>query len=187
MPKYCKEQTAMTLQQRLAAIRLVALDVDGVLTDGGIQIGREGELFKRFNVRDGLGIKMLQAAGIEVAIITGRRSTIVEQRCAELGISRVTQGARIKIPAWDRLLEETGLTAVQVAYMGDDVPDLPLLQRAGLAATPADGSVDLDGIVHWRASRNGGHGAVRELAELILKSRGLWDTLVRHTYCEFEA
>lgn len=174
----------MTLQDRLGAVRLLALDVDGVLTDGGIQIGAQGELYKRFNVRDGLGIKMLQAAGIDIAIITGRRSEIVAARCAELGIKRVTQGARFKVPAFNALLEETGLTAEEVAYMGDDVPDLPLLMRAGFAATPADGVADLDGVVHWRATRKGGDGAVRELAELILRSRGLWDALVRDIYCE---
>lgn len=171
-----------TVQTRAQKIRLVALDVDGVLTDGTINISGNGELYKCFNVRDGLGIKMLQKAGIEIAIITGRTSTIVAERAKELGIHRVAQGQRSKTKAFEDLLQATGLTDDEVAYMGDDVPDLPLLMRVGLATTPADGNPMLLNYTHWQSSFNGGHGAVRELSELILKSQGVWDKLIHKTY-----
>lgn len=175
--------TAMpTVQSRAEKIRLVVLDVDGVLTDGAINISGNGELYKRFNVRDGLGIKMLRKAGIEIAIITGRTSDIVAERAKELAITRVAQGQRFKTKAFEALLQETGLTDEKVAYMGDDVPDLPLIMRVGLATTPADGNPMLLNYTHWQSSFNGGHGAVRELSELILKSQGVWDKLIHETY-----
>lgn len=173
-----------TLEDRARAVRLVVLDVDGVLTDGRINIAADGEIFKSFFVRDGLGIKMLQKTGIEVAILTGRTSAIVAERARELGITRVLQGQRFKTPAYEALLTELGLSDRETAYMGDDVPDLPLLMRAGLPATPADGIEDLDGIVAFRAAHPGGAGAVRELAELILRAQGRWDDLVRAVYVE---
>lgn len=171
-----------TVKSRAQKIRLLVLDVDGVLTDGAINISGNGELFKRFNVRDGLGIKMLQKAGIEIAIITGRTSDIVAERAKELGITKVAQGQRFKTHAFDQLLNSMGLTNEQVAYMGDDVPDLPLLMRVGLATTPADGNPDLLNYTHWQSAFTGGHGAVRELSELILKSQGVWDKLIHETY-----
>lgn len=173
-----------TLQESARAVRLVILDVDGVLTDGRINIGANGELFKSFHVRDGLGIKMLQKAGIEVAILTGRTSAIVAERAHELGISHVMQGQRFKTPAYESLLANLGLTDKDIAYMGDDVPDLPLLRRVGLAATPADGIACLSNVVDWRAPSPGGAGAVRDLAELILRSRGVWDELIEAVYVE---
>lgn len=173
-----------TLTEKARRIRMVILDIDGVLSDGAIHIGSEGELFKAFYVRDGLGIKMLQKAGIPVGIITGRSSEIVARRAEELGITDLAQGQRFKMNAWEAMLREHGLQEDEVAYMGDDVPDLPLLMRAGLAATPADGIEELDAIVDWRARHPGGRGAVRELSELILRSRGLWDELIQRTYVE---
>lgn len=171
-----------TVSSRAARIRLVILDIDGVLTDGAINISGSGELFKRFHVRDGLGIKMLQKAGIEVGIITGRTSDIVAARMRELGITRVAQGQLFKTTAYENMLRETGLTDENVAYMGDDVPDLPLLMRVGLATTPADGNPCLLEYTHWQSTCRGGNGAVRELAELILKSQGVWNNLIRDTY-----
>ncbi|BBF22197.1 KdsC family phosphatase [Sutterella megalosphaeroides] len=172
----------MTLEERARRIRLLVLDVDGVLTDGSINISGNGELFKSFNVRDGLGIKLLQKIGVEVAILTGRTSAIVAERARELGITHVLQGQRYKVPAYEDLVARLGLSDDEVAYMGDDLPDAPLLARAGLAATPADGNPELD--VHWRVPAAGGHGAVRALAELIVKSRGGWDALVRDVFYE---
>lgn len=172
----------MTLEERARRIRLLVLDVDGVLTDGSINISGNGELFKSFNVRDGLGIRLLQKIGVEVAILTGRTSTIVAERARELGIEHVLQGQRYKVPAYEDLLARLSISDNEVAYMGDDLPDAPLLSRAGLAATPADGNPELD--VDWRAPAPGGHGAVRALAELIVKSRGGWDALVRDVFYE---
>ncbi len=174
----------MNLNDRAAKIRLVILDIDGVMTDGSIITSDKGELFKRFFVRDGLGIKMLQKAGIDVAIITGRSSGIVTERCRELGITRVYQGQRFKTPAYEQLLAETGLGDAQVAYMGDDIPDLPLLMRVGLPTTPADGMPCLDEWIAWRSRHPGGRGAIRELAELILKAQGVWDNLVIETFVQ---
>ncbi len=171
-----------TIENRAKLIRLVVLDIDGVLTDGAINISSEGELYKRFYVRDGLGIKMLQKAGIEIAIITGRTSAIVARRMAELGVTRIAQGQLFKTTAYDKLLEETGLPDENVAYMGDDVPDLPLLMRAGLAGAPKDASPEILPHIHWQSAHLGGHGAVREFAELILRAQGLWDKLIRDTY-----
>lgn len=140
-----------TFDQRAQTIRLLVLDVDGVLTDGSLTFTGEGELSKTFNVRDGLGIKLLQAAGIEVAILTGRTSSIVAHRADELGMTRVEQGKLRKLPTLKKMLTEAKLQPENLAYMGDDLPDIPCLKLAGLAATPADGSPELDAVVDWRA------------------------------------
>lgn len=165
--------------ERLRRIRIVVLDVDGVLTDGSLCFTGEGELMKSFHVRDGLGIKLLQAAGIEVAILTGRTSGIVAFRADELGMKRVEQGRLKKLPALRKMLADAGLTPEECAYMGDDLPDLPCLRAVGFAATPADGSSELDPCVHWRTPHAGGRGAVRDLAERILQAQGRWEELVR--------
>ncbi|MBM6702984.1 HAD-IIIA family hydrolase [Sutterella massiliensis] len=172
----------MSFDVRLTKIRLVVLDVDGVLSDGSIVISQTGELFKSFNVRDGLGIKLLQRAGIEVAILTGRTSEIVARRAAELGIRQVEQGKLEKRPTLLRMLEALDIRPDELAYMGDDLPDLPCLRVAGFAATPKNGSDALTPYVHWRSSFDGGRGAVRELAERILKAQGKWDELVASLY-----
>ena len=169
---------------RATSVRLVVLDVDGVLTDGSIWTGENGELVKRFYTRDGLGIKMLQAAGIPVAILTGRISAQTASRAKELGITCVKQGKRFKTHAWEEILAEHGVTAEQTAYMGDDVPDIPILQRAGLATVPADASEEILPLAHWVSPQNGGNGAVRCLAEFILRSQGKWDRLIQKNYVE---
>ena len=174
----------MSVEDKAKKIKLVVLDVDGVLTDGQIVTGSQGELCKHFDVKDGLGIKMLQKAGIPVGIITGRSSDIVARRAEELGITDLAQGQRFKTNAWEAMLARHGLENEEVAYMGDDVPDLPLLMRAGLSATPADGIADLDDLVDFRSRFPGGRGAVRELAELILRAQDRWDDLIRQTYVE---
>ena len=160
-----------TFDQRAQTIRLLVLDVDGVLTDGSLTFTGEGELSKTFNVRDGLGIKLLQAAGIEVAILTGRTSSIVAHRADELGMTRVE-------------LTEAKLQPENIAYMGDDLPDIPCLKLAGLAATPADGSPELDAVVDWRAPVPGGRGAVRAFAERILRAQGKWDPIIAAALAE---
>lgn len=157
---------------RAAEIRLLALDVDGVLTDGGIYMSAQGELLKAFHIHDGKGLSMLRGAGIEVALLTARRSEILLRRAEELGIVHVLQGQDPKWPALAALAASLGLAAAQVAYMGDDLVDLPVLRRVGLAATVADGHPWLAHHCHWQSRRDGGDGAVRELCELILDAQG---------------
>lgn len=172
----------MSLTKRASQIKLVVLDVDGVLTDGSIWTGENGELVKRFYTRDGLGIKMLQAAGIPVAILTGRNSKQTAARCKELGIDSVTQGKLFKGAAFSELLSTYKVSGEEVAYMGDDIPDIPALKAAGLAACPADAAEEIRPLVHFVSPFNGGNGAVRSLAELILKSQGRWENLVSSRY-----
>ena len=175
-----------TLLERLGRIRIVVLDVDGVPTDGSLVFTGEGELAKTFNVRDGLGIKLLQAAGIEVAILTGRTSSIVAYRADELGMTRVEQGKLKKLPTLRHMLEAAGIAPEECAYMGDDLPDLPCLRAVGFSATPADGSPELEPYVHWRAPHAGGRGAVRDLAEKILQAQGRWEPLLAERFLSQE-
>ena len=164
--------------RRAASVRLVALDVDGVLTDGRLYFGARGEALKAFDVRDGLGLRWLQDAGIEVAIITGRRSGIVAARARDLGIRRVLQGQRDKHASLQRVLRQTGLAPQDCAFMGDDFPDLAVLGAVGLATTVADAPEELRRSVHWVAPSPGGRGAVRDLAGLILRAQGRYEDLL---------
>jgi 3-deoxy-D-manno-octulosonate 8-phosphate phosphatase (KDO 8-P phosphatase) len=163
----------MTPEERAARIRLVALDVDGVLTDGRLYYGAQGEALKVFDVRDGHGIKMLLTHDVEVAILSARSSEIVGIRARELGISRVLQGRGDKAAAWNELLHETAIGADEASFIGDDLPDLPVLRRAGFAATVADARDEVKSVAHWIASQPGGRGAVRALAEFILRAKGV--------------
>ncbi|HZI30529.1 MAG TPA: HAD hydrolase family protein [Gemmatimonadaceae bacterium] len=162
-------------------IRLVGLDVDGVLTDGGVYLGDvDGARmeFKRFDILDGLGIKMLQLAGIDVAIITGRVSDAVALRARELAITDVVQDIHArKLPALRKLLAAKGIDEQDVAFVGDDLPDIAVLRVVGLPVVVGNCTED---VAHLgvRLTRNGGHGAVREFAELLLRARGEWDGLV---------
>lgn len=165
------------LEDKATKISLLALDVDGVLTDGRIYYGNEGEELKAFNIKDGLGIKMLQRAGISVAIITGRQSNIVNRRASELGISHVIQGREDKHTALIELCERSGITLSECGYMGDDLPDLKAIVCAGLGLTVADASSAVADAADWRSALPGGHGAVREACEFILKARGQLATL----------
>lgn len=158
--------------QRAARVRLLALDVDGVLTDGGIYMAAAGELLKAFHIHDGKGLTMLRGAGIEVALLTARRSEILLRRAEELRIAHVLQGQDPKWPALASLIDSLELAVDQVAYIGDDLVDLPVLRRVGLAATVADGHPWVARHCHWQSSRAGGQGAVRELCELILDAQG---------------
>ncbi len=165
------------IQQRAARIRLLALDVDGVLTDGSIYYGNQGEELKAFNIRDGLGIKLLQQAGVTVAIITGRQSEIVNRRARELGIQEVVQGRDDKREALAELCQRLALSPADCAYMGDDLPDLGAVHDAGLGLTVAGAAAAVAGAADWQSSLPGGGGAVREACEFILKAKGTWDGL----------
>ncbi|WP_282003891.1 KdsC family phosphatase [Geotalea uraniireducens] len=165
------------MRERLRNIRLLLLDVDGVMTDGRIIFDSNGIESKFFNVKDGHGIKMVQRAGIEVGIISGRESQVVTNRAAELGISLVYQKSLDKLTPYQAILTQTGLSDSQVAYMGDDIIDLPLLRRVGVAAAPADAVPDVLPHVHFVAKNRGGWGAVREVCDLLLKEQGRWDEI----------
>ena len=162
------------MNDRLADIRLLLLDVDGVLTDGGIIYDANGVETKVFNVRDGHGIKMLQRHGIEVGIITGRTSAVVDIRARELGIVLVYQGALKKLESYQDVKLKTGFDDSQIAYVGDDVIDVPVMRRVIFAAAPADALNEARSAAHYVTSLAGGRGAVREVCDLILKGRGLW-------------
>ena len=157
--------------RRAAEVRLLVLDVDGVLTDGSIYMGAQGELLKAFHIHDGKGISMLREGGIEVALLTARRSPFVLRRAEELGIDHVLQGREPKWPALEELLGTLGLTPAQTAYVGDDLVDLPVLRRVGLAATVADAHPWVAQHCHWQTRRCGGRGAVREVCVLILDAQ----------------
>ena len=167
------------LQQKAKQIKLVALDMDGTLTDGSINIGAEGELFKRFNAKDGLGITAARRYGLRICVITGRRGQIIQRRAEELGIgSDVMSGISDKKQAVMALAEKFELPPEAIAFMGDDLNDLPALLTVGLSAAPADAAEDVKQRVSYIAPHNGGQGAVRDLLELILKARGIWAAIV---------
>lgn len=170
----------MTPEQRAARVRLLVLDVDGVLTDGRLYYGPAGEAMKVFDVRDGHGIKMLIGRGIEVAILSARSSPIVEHRARELGVARVLQGRGDKAAAFGSLLAETGIDADAAAFVGDDLPDLPVLRRAGFAVTVDDARNEVKAIAHWIAPQAGGRAAVRAIAEFILRAQGVDYTTLVH-------
>lgn len=163
---------APALQERLRAIRLMAFDVDGVLTDGGLWYGENGEMLKRFNALDGHGLRLLGESGIAVALITGRQGPIIARRAAELGISIVHQGIRDKTQTLEALAKDQCLEPEQIGFMGDDIIDLPALQRVGFAACVPNAPAYVSQAAHWVATRSGGMGAVRECCDLILAAQG---------------
>ncbi len=160
------------LRDRAEKIRLVALDVDGVLTDGRLYFDQNGNELKSFYTRDGLGLKALQKFGITLAIITGRESRMVTDRARQLGIDHVYQGRDDKLNALAELMSETGIEADEICYAGDDWIDLPVLKRVGFSVAPADAAAMVRNQVHWVTNATGGNGAVRELCELILQAKG---------------
>lgn len=168
------------LERRFARVRLLSLDVDGVLTDGRLYFTDAGMELKTFSSQDGHALKMLQDNGVPVAIITGRSSRLVTRRARELGIRDVFQGARDKRVAFSALLARSGLDASQVAHVGDDIPDLPVLRQAGLAIGVANQNPVMAAYVHYVTRAAGGAGAVREVCELILRSQGRWDSALAH-------
>jgi 3-deoxy-D-manno-octulosonate 8-phosphate phosphatase (KDO 8-P phosphatase) len=159
-------------------IKLLILDVDGVMTDGSIILDNEGNELKRFHVRDGHGIKMLGKAGVAVAIITGRHSKVVEKRAQELGISEVYQRCHIKSVAYEHILEKFGLSDAEVAYIGDDIVDIPILRKVGLPVVVSDAAEDAKTKALMVTRNPGGRGAIREVTDFVLKARGLWDGLI---------
>ena len=169
----------MTLEERLARVELLLLDVDGVLTDGRVVLDDRGVETKAFDVRDGHGLKLLQRAGVEVGFVTGRRSRVVEHRARELGVREVHQGVRNKVEVVRAILERRGLAPERVAYVGDDLVDLPVLTQVGVGITVADAPPYVRERAHWVTSRPGGRGAVREVCEAILRARGAWDAVTR--------
>lgn len=160
---------------RAREVKLLVLDVDGVLTDGGLYYGPEGEALKRFDVKDGHGIVLCRDTGLPSAILTARTSKAVEVRARELRIAYVLQGERDKKAGLEKLLAQCGLSPRELAYIGDDVNDLPVLSRVGFAAAPADARPEVKEHVHYVCENRGGHGAVRELCELLLRAKGLWE------------
>lgn len=168
------------LRRRLAALSLLVLDVDGVLTDGGLWYGPDGELIKRFDVRDGLGIRLLQHAGIEVALLSGGRGGATEVRAQHLGIRHCLVGAEDKTAALGRLQEQLGVLPERMAYLGDDLNDLALHHHVGLLVATSDASKPLRMKADAVLLRSGGHGAVREFAERVLRARGDWSVLSRN-------
>lgn len=156
-------------------IELVIFDVDGVLTDGSLFIGDDGQEYKAFNSRDGHGIRMLQECGVKVAILTGRNSQVVLHRARDLGIELVMQGHRDKRPAFAQLLQETGLSADVIAYVGDDVVDLPVMTQVGLAVAVADAHPMVLEHSHVVTQARGGRGAGREVCEYLMRERGQLD------------
>lgn len=170
------------MEQKLAAIKLLLLDVDGIMTDGRIIYDQQGNELKAFDVKDGHGLKLLQRAGIKVGVITGRSSPVVSLRAKELGVEILYQGAKVKLEPYLEILEATGLTDHQVAYMGDDLIDLPILRRVGFSATVADAVPQMAEHVDYVTCRPGGRAAVREVCDLLLKAGGYWDEQTARYY-----
>ncbi len=163
--------TAITDKAR--EVRLVILDVDGVLTDGGLTFDNRGEEYKTFNSLDGHGVRMLLESGIDVAVITGRESGIVNHRMRDLGVHHIYQGSRDKLPVFEQLLADTGLEAERVAYVGDDLPDLPVMRRVGFAIAVQNAHTFVKQHCDWVTTALGGHGAVREVSDFLLHAQGL--------------
>ncbi|RJG10673.1 KdsC family phosphatase [Massilia cavernae] len=161
--------------RRAAAVKVMIFDVDGVLTDGTLTYGPDGEATKVFYVLDGLGIQLLNKTGVKTAIISARQSPIVVKRAADLGISHVYQGIHDKRVAFKSLLEETGVTADQCGYIGDDVIDLPLLLQVGFAVTVPTGHSEVQHRAHYVTRANGGRGAVREVCDMVMRAQGTYE------------
>ncbi len=160
-------------------IELLVLDVDGVLTDGRIILDADGREMKCFHVLDGAGMKYWQRVGKQIAIITGRESPAVAHRATELGVKTVRQGAKDKLPAYESILSELKLTDKQTAVMGDDLPDLPMMKRCGFAIAPANAVPEVRQAAAMVTENSGGHGAVRQAIEYILKKMGLWNQILQ--------
>jgi 3-deoxy-D-manno-octulosonate 8-phosphate phosphatase (KDO 8-P phosphatase) len=156
------------IRERASKIRLVIFDIDGVLTDGKLYLAPDGTELKTSSVRDGLGLRLLIDAGIHVAVISGRPSPAYEQRLRKLGVEHIVLSTRVKLPAYEHLVDALGLDDQQVACMGDDAPDVPIMQRAGLALTVANAHHSAQAAADWISQFDGGHGAVREACDLIL-------------------
>ena len=162
------------LQEKIKQVRLLILDVDGVLTDGRIIVDDAGRGTKQFNVRDGHGLKMLMRYEVEVVLLTGRTSEVVTHRAQDLGINEVYQGAWNKLEVFEEIIRKKNILPAEMAFVGDDVVDVPVLRRVGFSATVADASADLKDVVDYITNLKGGRGAVREICEIILKAKEKW-------------
>jgi 3-deoxy-D-manno-octulosonate 8-phosphate phosphatase (KDO 8-P phosphatase) len=176
--RFLESATGLSSTQRAARVKLMIFDVDGVLTDGRLYYGDQGEMLKTFDTLDGHGIKLLAAVGIASAIITGRKSGIVEARARELGIAHIYQGVHDKTAAFADLLAVTGLNANACAYMGDDWPDLPVMLKVGFATAPANAHPEVIARAHWVAEAKGGRGAVREACDAVLRAGNHYEALL---------
>ena len=163
---------------RLKDIKVLILDVDGVLTDGGIIYNDDGSETKMFNVRDGLGLRLLMKAGIKICLVTGRRSAALYRRCKDLGIDHIFDGIQNKAAVLDVILEKTGVDAEQIAFVGDDLPDLPLMRRVGVSIAVADAHETVCDSAEIITSARGGKGAVREVCEAILRAQQRWKAIL---------
>jgi len=168
------------LKQRARHVRLALFDVDGVMTDGTLYLSGNGESFKPFNILDGLGLKLLKSSGVATGIITGRSSAAVTTRAGELDIDHLVQGSADKLRAYSDLKDRLRLDDQQISYMGDDLPDLPVLRRCGLAISPPGAAESVLSEVHFVTRTGGGKGAVREVCELIMQAQETWQTQVNH-------
>ena len=166
------------LASKIVSLRLLLLDVDGVLTDGRIVMSDDGQETKFFDVKDGHGLKLLIRAGIEVIWITGRRSRVVEHRARDLGVQEYHQLIWDKVQVYEEILARKGLVAAEVAYMGDDVVDVPLMKRVGFAVAVADAVEEARRAAHYVTRNRGGRGAVREVCDLIIKGQGKWNRVM---------
>ena len=166
------------IEERAARIRLILFDVDGVLTDGKLLLHADGTESKVFNIKDGTGIVWAQRLGITIGFLSARNSSATSQRAAQLGITLVHQGVASKLETYDLIADSMMLGDDAIAYMGDDILDLPVLSRVGLAAAPADAVEDVRTRVHWVSQARGGAGAARELIELILRAQDRWDSVI---------
>ena len=167
-----------SLNARIRRIRLVVLDVDGVLTDGSIRLTDSGREIKVFHAHDGTGIKYLERAGIRTAVLSGRTSEAVNHRARELGIRYVLQGYKRKLDGWKILLRRCRVRPEEVCCVGDDLPDIPVMAHAGLAVAVANARPEVRAVAHWVTTVSGGHGAVREVAEKILNAQGKWGAII---------
>ena len=163
--------------QELKQIKLLLLDVDGVLTDGGIIYGDDGSEIKVFNVKDGLGLRLAMEAGIKVGIVTGRKSKALDHRCRDLGIQYLFDGVQNKAAILTKIVDQTGVDSTNTAFMGDDLPDLALMKEVGLSIAVADAHEIVRQNAHWVTSAAGGCGAVREVCEGLLTARGIWENI----------
>ena len=168
----------MTIQERASRIRLLLFDVDGVLTDGVVIMHADGSESKGFHIKDGAAIVWAQRAGLSVGLLSARASGATTHRAAQLAVRIVQQGVPNKHDAFEQVLRDTGVDEAAVAYMGDDLLDLPILRRAGLAAAPADAVAEVRDSVHWVSAARGGRGAVRELIEMVLRAQGRWEAVL---------
>ncbi|MBT3176469.1 MAG: HAD-IIIA family hydrolase [Desulfobacula sp.] len=166
------------MKTKLAHIKLLLLDVDGVLTDGGITYSDSGEQIKTFNSKDGFGIRLLMDSGIQVGIITGRKSKALEYRCKNLGITLLFDGIKDKSKALDKIRSQTKIMPDQIAFVGDDLMDIPVMKMVGVSFCVSDACQEVKNHSEIITKQKGGHGAVREICESILKSQGLWETIL---------